>query len=61
MVFNLFRSTARAVHSINQKYATPSMKMTPMVRLSLGLLRFYLLFLVGLMIYKFIVTVRGEG
>ena len=59
MISNFFRSTARAVHAINKKYSTPSMKMTPMVKLSLGLLRFYLLFLVGLMVYKFIITLRG--
>ncbi len=58
MIFSFFRNTARAVRSINRKYATPSMKVTPLVKLSLGLLRFYLLFLVGLMIYKFIVTLR---
>ena len=32
--------------------------MTPMVKFSLGLLRFYLLFLVGIMVYKFIVTLH---
>jgi hypothetical protein len=31
--------------------------MTRRVRFSLGLLRFYLLFLVAIMVYKFIVTV----
>lgn len=58
MVFNFFRKTVGAVKAINHKYATPHMKMTPMVRFSLGLLRFYLLFLVGIMVYKFIVTLR---
>lgn len=43
---------------INSRYAIPSIRVTPLVRLALGLLRFYLLFLVGLMIYKFIVTLR---
>jgi hypothetical protein len=55
---NFFRNTAGAVRSINRKYAAPSMKMTWAVRISLGFLRGYLL-LVALMIYKFIVTVRG--
>ena len=54
MIFNFFRNTAGAVRAINQKYATPHIKMTRMVRISLGLLRFYLLFLVGIMVYKFI-------
>jgi hypothetical protein len=54
MIFDFFRNTAGAVRAINQKYATPHVKMTLMVRLSLGVLRFYLLFLVGIMVYKFI-------
>jgi hypothetical protein len=54
MFFNFFRNTAGAVRAINQKYATPHIKMTRMVRTSLGVLRFYLLFLVGIMVYKFI-------
>jgi hypothetical protein len=54
MLFNFFRSTAEAVKAINQKYDTPHIKMTRMVRISLGVLRFYLLFLVGIMVYKFI-------
>ena len=54
MILKFFRNTAGAIRAINQKYATPHIKMTRMVRLSLGVLRFYLLFLVGIMVYKFI-------
>jgi hypothetical protein len=54
MSFNFFRNTAGAVRTINQKYATPHIKMTRMVRISLAVLRFYLLFLVGILVYKFI-------
>lgn len=54
MISSFFRSTAETVRAINQKYATPHMKMTPVARFSLGLLRVYLLLLVGIMIYKFI-------
>ncbi|HKW66198.1 MAG TPA: hypothetical protein VJP04_02845 [Terriglobales bacterium] len=50
------KKTAATIRSINQKYARPQMKMTRRVSLSLGLLRGYLLFLVAIMIYKFIVT-----
>lgn len=54
------KNTRDAVEFINQKYARPHMKMTRRVRFSLGLLRGYLLFLVAIMVYKFIVTVlRG--
>lgn len=58
MILNLFRSANHTVRAINHKYAKPHMKMTPMVRFSLGLLRFYLLFLVGIMVYKFVVTLH---
>lgn len=51
------KNTTTAVRSINQKYARPHMKMTRRVRFSLGLLRGYLLFLVAIMVYKFIITV----
>jgi hypothetical protein len=54
MIFNFFRNTAGAVRDINQKYAKPHTEMTRGVRFSLGALRFYLLLLVGIMIYKFI-------
>jgi hypothetical protein len=54
MIFDFFRNTAGAVRAINQKYATPHIKMTRSVRFSLGVLRFYLLLLVGIMVYKFI-------
>jgi len=54
MIFDFFRNTAGAVKAINQKYATPHIKMTRMVRISLGVLRFYLLLLVGILVYKFI-------
>ena len=53
----IFKSAVDQVRSINRKYHTPHMALTPRVRFSLGMLRFYLLFLVGLMVYKFIVTV----
>lgn len=54
MIFSFFRNAVEAVRAINQKYATPHIKMTRMVRISLGVLRFYLLFLVGILVYKFI-------
>jgi hypothetical protein len=54
MIFDFFRNTAGAVREINRKYAKPHIEMTRMVRFSLAALRFYLLLLVGIMIYKFI-------
>ena len=58
MIFSFFRNTAGAVRAINQKYATPHITMTVGVKISLGVLRFYLLFLVGIMVYKFITLLR---
>ena len=58
MIVNLFRNATGTVRTINRKYAQPHMKMTPAVRFSLGLLRFYLLFLVGIMVYKFVVALH---
>lgn len=54
MILDFFRNTAVAVRDINRKYAKPHIEMTGAVRFSLGALRFYLLLLVGIMIYKFI-------
>lgn len=50
------KNTTAAIKTINQKYARPHMKMTRRVRFSLGLLRAYLLFLVAVMVYKFVIT-----
>jgi len=43
---------------INQKYATPRIEMSPAVKISLLVLRFYLLFLVALLVYKFITLLK---
>lgn len=48
---NQFRQKIR---EINLRYSQPHIEMSPAVRASLIALRFYLLFLVGLMIYKFV-------
>ncbi len=42
------------VRDINKKYATPNIEMSGAVKFSLLCLRLYLVFLVGLLIYKFI-------
>jgi hypothetical protein len=48
---------ADKVRAINRRYANPRLVMSPAVRVSLLCLRFYLLFLVGLLFYKFITLV----
>jgi len=54
---NLTKRWFGAIIEINRKYSRPRLTMTPAVRWTLLLLRFYLLFLVALIIYKFITLV----
>ena len=49
----------RQVREVNRKYATPKIKMTPMVKYALLLLQIYLLVLVLLLGYKFYTIIRG--
>lgn len=53
-----FRNFARKIREINQRYSKPHIEMSWAVRASLLALRIYLLFLVSLMVYKF-VTLLG--
>lgn len=53
MIAEFLGNAWETVREINRKYKTPHLKMTPLVLFSLGLLRFYLLFLVGLLVWKF--------
>lgn len=54
MIITFFKNSIGTVRAINQRYKTPHMKTTRLVRFCLGLLRGYLLFLVGILVYKFI-------
>jgi hypothetical protein len=53
-MFNAFKQFRLKIGEINQRYSRPHIEMSAAVRMSLVALRFYLLFLVGLMVYKFI-------
>jgi hypothetical protein len=53
MIPEFFASAWDAVRDINRRFKTPHIKMTRAVQFSLGLLRFYLLFLVALLVWKF--------
>ena len=44
------------IREINDRYKTPRIKMTPLVRFSLVFLRIYLVVTIGILIYKFIVV-----
>ena len=46
----------RKLREINHRYSKPHIEMTPLVKFSLMALRIYLFLLVGLIIYKFVVT-----
>lgn len=43
---------------INEKYANPKIEMSPTVKISLLLLRCYLIFLLVLLVYKFITVIK---
>ena len=49
----------RKIREINRRYSKPHIEMTPMVKLSLMALRIYLFFIVGLIVYKFVVTLSS--
>ena len=53
----IYQSLTAQVKDINARYSKPSIQMTPLVKICLLFLRFYLFLLVGLLIYKFIITV----
>ncbi len=46
------------VREINERYREPRIEMSTRVRASLQFLRFYILFLVCLMVYKFVLLVN---
>jgi len=58
MILEFFKNTASTVRSINRKFAQPQIKMTPWVKFSLLSLRLYLIFLVGILVYRFITLLR---
>ncbi len=53
-----FKRLRHKVREINQRYREPRIEMSLGVKASLLFLRIYLLFLVCLMVYKFILLLR---
>jgi hypothetical protein len=47
------------IRSINQRYATPTIKLSGAAKFALLLLRLYLIFLVLLLVYKFWTVIHG--
>ncbi|HYK91298.1 MAG TPA: hypothetical protein VE398_21180 [Acidobacteriota bacterium] len=58
LILGVVRSLTTQVREINAKYAKPNIEMTLFVKLNLLFLRFYLLVLVGLLVYRFIAVVK---
>jgi len=55
---NAFRNLLDKIGAINARYHAPRIEMSGTVRISLMVLRVYLLALVVLMVYKFVLIVR---
>jgi cell division septal protein FtsQ len=58
MTLTFFRTTVQTVQAINRKYATPNLKTTRFVRVCLGLLWWYLVLLIGILVFKFFQALR---
>jgi len=56
---SILRESTGKIVWINQKYATPSIKLSRGAKIALLFLELYLIFLVGLLAYKFWTIVRG--
>jgi hypothetical protein len=54
----LIQRAINKVREINERYRTPKIKMSRGVKIALVFLRLYLLFLVVILIYKFVTTVN---
>jgi len=54
----LFRRSIAKIRHINRQYAVPQIQMSPGVRVSLVLLRLYLIVVIGLTLYKFVTSIR---
>jgi hypothetical protein len=55
---NFFANQMERIRYINNKYAKPRIKMTPLVSVSLLFLRLYLFALVGILVYKFFTLLK---
>jgi len=58
MIVTFFKTTVETVRSINRRYKTPHLRTTRLVRVCLGLLRGYLLLLIGILVFKFVQAVH---
>ena len=56
-ILDIFRDLFQTIRDINEKYKTPEIEMTPTVRISLLVLRIYLLATVGIIFIKLVTLV----
>jgi len=56
---NFIREFTGKISSINQKYATPKIKLSGAAKFALLLLEIYLIVLVGLLAYRFWTIIHG--
>jgi hypothetical protein len=56
---SVIQESTGKIRSINEKYATPKIKLSGGAKFALFLLRLYLIFLVVLLAYKFWTIIRG--
>ena len=56
---NFVREFTGKISSINQKYATPKIKLSGAAKFALLLLEIYLILLVGLLAYRFWMIIHG--
>jgi hypothetical protein len=57
---SVIRESTGKIRSINEKYATPKIKLSGGAKFALLLLRLYLIFLVVLLAYKFWTIIHGS-
>ncbi|MEI6262195.1 MAG: hypothetical protein WCR46_20110 [Deltaproteobacteria bacterium] len=57
MLKEFLLNNSSKIREINRKYAKPNVEMSRWVKASLLLLRLYLIFLVGLLLYKFVTMI----
>lgn len=57
LVVRTFKRWTAKIREINEKYSQPRLKMTPLVKISLLVLRLYLIMLVIILLYKFYTVV----
>jgi hypothetical protein len=58
MILSFFRKTTQTVQAINERYKTPHLKTTRLVRICLGMLRAYLVLLIAILVFKFINSLK---